>query len=564
MTTHPQVLVDRMRASGTLPSPAALAPPGGDYFVFASPSEREGSKHADMSALEPLSAYARVHPAVEDVEPGVGYWADGKEESGLVWVKDAASVPAVAHDLRERFNQKATIGFAQGTGPDSAHILRTRETDPDKIHAQLSDHGIEYKTVIPGPRGSTVFVLDSGNVLASPVSAYAKQTGAHLDSIRGTVHFVGGDERPRAVGTSVKLSRKFPKGPIWQKPNGELWADEKARSHMDTASRGNTTIHDMMEAGWNRVIPIGSTLVVHNESRRPSQRQKDALIDHALEEGHDTINYDSGNDDRDIWTKLRLSLKESINKARREGDTFVKDVGSAGSPHAEEAAASVFRTIGLPHLPVREHEGRVVGPWVAHLTSASDDPSAFRRHLGDTDRIGHLTLGEWLVGAGDRIARNYQTHPSLGLIGNDYGHAFHPLTDLWPDHKGGQNPPVESYKSLARSPNKWAEYHPHVSALPGLLRHLGLPREDHHAIRVPDQAVKSALLNADTLVRAAHNGTRDLPEHERALAGEAMKLRLANLARHFTNHGRVTIGDLVKLTEDVRREASSRAGPGPV
>jgi len=450
-----------------MPGPSAFAAPGGDYFVFASPSEREGSKHADMAALEPLVDYARAHPAVEDVDPGVGYWADGKEESGLAWVRSAADVPRVAADLRDRFNQKATIGFAQGLGDDAAHILRVRETDPDKVHADLSRHGVEYKTVVPGPHGATVYVLDSGRVLSAPVRAYANEVGAHLDTIPGTVHFEGGDERPRPTkGTSVKLS-----------------------------------------------------------------------------------------------------LKESINKARREGDQFVKEIGSAGSPYAEHAAARVFSAIGLPHLPIDLDGEKIRAPWTDGLVSASDNHQAFRRHVRDTDRIGALTLGEWLVGAGDRIGRNYQTHDDLGLIGNDYGHAFHPLTDQWPDFRDakrtGKNPPVESYKSLASSPNKWAEYHPHVSALPGLLRHLGLSREEYHDIRVPGAAVEAALKNSDALVTAARDATRDLPEDERALAAEAMRLRLSHLKNHLTTRGTLTIRDLVKLTEDVRREAERRTGPRP-
>lgn len=460
MPTSPQRIVDRPSVSTALGRAG-----GGDVVAFASPSPRENSKHADLAALAAIRDYMANHPAsVDQIRDAVGYWADGKEESAAVHLRDPADLIPVLTDLRNRFNQKATIGFAEdANGPDLMHVLRVRETDPDKIHTDLSRHGVEYKTVVPGSTGSIVYNLDSGGVLKGAMAAYAREQRAHLDSVPGTVHFVGGDERPNP-------------------------------------------------------------------------------------------------------DPVKLSLKESINKAQRVGDYFVKTPRDAGSPFAEEQAGRVFSVIGLPHIPVRAHRDQVVARWTDGLQSISENPHRVR-DVYSPERLGHLTFGEWLVSAGDRIGRNYQTHPTLGLIGNDYGHAFHPLTDEWPlwgrargDVKNRKVPPVESYKSLAATPSKYAEYHPHVSALPGLLRHLGLADRDQHlATKIPSGAVQAALDDEKTLLDAAREATRDLPEDERAHAVKAMKSRIDAVRRHVTNRGPLTIGDLVRLTEEVRHEATARA-----
>ncbi len=265
---------------------------------------------------------------------------------------------------------------------------------------------------------------------------------------------------------------------------------------------------------------------------------------------------------------MKLALEHSMNKARRIGSYFVKTPKEGGSPHAEHAAADVFRTIGLPHIPVQHRNGRVFSKWIDGLQSIEDAPEKLKQHA-TPDRVAHIALGEWLIGAGDRVARNYQTHPTMGLMGNDYGHAFHPLTNEWgylkEMQKRGRKPAVESYNSLSLSPNKYAENHPHASALPASLRNLhGITRDDHSAMRVPSQAVASALNNEQLLADAAHRATTDLPEDERSHAVAAMKARLAALRDHVTNRGPVTVGDLATLTHKVRDEASRRGQPRPV
>jgi hypothetical protein len=438
---------------------------GGDAVAFVSPSQREGSKHADLAALTQIRDYLAGKGHAGDVQDGVGYWADGKEESAAVHTDRGSLVPLL-HDLRNRFNQKATIGFHEdATGPDLMHVLRVRDTDPDKIHSDLTRHGVEYKTVIPGKTGSVVYSLDSGGVLKVPVEAYAREQRAHLDTVPGHVHFIGGDERP----------------------NPE---------------------------------------------------------------------------------PVKLALHESVNKAGRQGDLFVKTPSEAGSPHAEAQAARVLKVIGVPHLHVEEKDGNVVGPWRDGLVGLADsegnvDREGLKRAY-NPDHIGRLAFAEHLLNAGDRVGRNYQLDPEHGLIGIDYGHAFHPMTDEHGYHKmmkgRGKIPAIESYKSLASTPTKYAENHPLVSALPGALKNTGLAdREQFKSIRVPDRHVRAALANEPALLDAAWKATTDLPEEERQHAVKAMKMRLDAYRDHLTNRGPITIGDLVRITQEVRDEATRRA-----
>lgn len=608
--TNKHAIVQRLLDESRMPSGPDLAaavgaahPIRGDHFVLGSPSLREGSKHADHEALTPYIEYANSRPGVLGVEPGVGYWADGKEESGLAWVASPAHVPAIAADLRDRFNQKAVIGFAEDReGPDAAYILHTAEKDPDKIHDGLMRHGVEYKTVVGKPHGSTVYVIDSGRVQGQSVAAWAKETGAHMDAVHGRAHFEGGDERPRPIGPT-KLSRADVRAiaaGVRESPDDTgmaalrdfLQDANDPRGHLFSEHSSPNAWHGVTRGILARVtrfhqFPDGTKLFhIRDGKNHTLSWDPDPVPDSPVPIGTRTFTKpelhtwvaqfpDGDREKLAEFLKLsgpkkpiKLSLEHSLNKARRIGNVFVKTPGESGSPHAEHAAASVFKTIGLPHIPVQERGGRVYSKWIDGLKSLEDDPSALKRHA-DPERIGHLALGEWLVSAGDRLPRNYQTHPTLGLIGNDYGHSFHPLTNEWAYHKmmqkRGRKAAVESYNSLAQSPNMYAEFHPLGGAVPAYLRnHLGVDRDAHSSMQVPASAVAAALDNEPALVDAAHRATTDLPDDERQHAVAAMKARIHALREHVTNRGRLTVGDLVTLTQKVRDEASRRVGPRPV
>lgn len=459
---------------------------GPAHAVFVSPSVREDSTIPEALRAYKSGALAPLESAAPSGQNGLGFWRDGAEESRLVHVPTPDDVPVVGAKLGKQFKQKAVIGFMGGSGADSWHTVRVPDRDPEKIHADLLRHGVEYKTVVPDATGSVVHILDTGSGLSDAVNGYAKEAGGRVTSKPGTVWFAGADTR------------------------------EDAAREYDRILGGATKAAD----------PV-----------------KLARVDHVAAAG-------------------------SINRAGRSGNTFVKEANDSGSPWAEEAAHKALTLLDVPHIPMHARElpsGRVLNfsPWVDGVKSISDvsrEPNGFAtlKAAVNHEQVAKTVFGEWVIGAGDRIGRNYAVHPQHGLIGNDYGHAFHPLTDEWILHKKKADSPVESYKSLAKSPSKYAEYHPNTTALASLLPHVGVSRDQFHGLKVPSDTVARLDAHYDDLLAAARHAVKDLPEDEAGHAVRAMQARLDAVRDHVRRTGSLTIRDLIALTDRVRNEATAR------
>lgn len=190
------------------------------HIAFISPSTKEGSTVAD--AMSDESGREMVKKA--GGTPGVGFWKDGAEVSGLVTGDTPSSLLTRAAKLGKAWRQKAVIAFTEHEhGTDLHHIIRTPESDPLKIDKELTKRGVEFKTVLPHSYGSVVHVLDSGGQQEQELREWCKKNGSKILTTHGRVHFIGADDRDAAqhefdrviageggAGGVTKLARKQP------------------------------------------------------------------------------------------------------------------------------------------------------------------------------------------------------------------------------------------------------------------------------------------------------------------------------------------------------------------
>jgi hypothetical protein len=88
----------------------------------------------------------------------------------------------------------------------------------------------------------------------------------------------------------------------WLSPGGEFHPVTGGSHSADAQKRGKS-IEGMWKDGWHRVTHVGKMLIAHNEHRGLNGKQKQALIDHAIEEKHTHVMHDNGEDEKVIWSE---------------------------------------------------------------------------------------------------------------------------------------------------------------------------------------------------------------------------------------------------------------------
>ena len=91
-------------------------------------------------------------------------------------------------------------------------------------------------------------------------------------------------------------------GHSWLAPNGQF-TPLNGKSHGDFAQRAGKTIDQMWAEGWLRVIFANNMLYAHNEVSFPNSKQKAALKNAAIENHFSHVIYDSGDDEKVIWSE---------------------------------------------------------------------------------------------------------------------------------------------------------------------------------------------------------------------------------------------------------------------
>lgn len=93
---------------------------------------------------------------VPGAQRAIGVWDGGAEPSNVV-----ETDPNRAAALAAQNRQKSSLWFEPGPGDDSLHVF-THPGAPAEARAMLNKHGVTYATLVPGPRGTQVHVVDPG------------------------------------------------------------------------------------------------------------------------------------------------------------------------------------------------------------------------------------------------------------------------------------------------------------------------------------------------------------------------------------------------------------------
>jgi hypothetical protein len=133
--------------------------------------------------------------------------------------------------------------------------------------------------------------------------------GLHFDARPGSPHMA----RLMAYLKGVQARRKAPpQGPVklarqdshsWLTPAGKFLPIPAGHTHGSVAAKAGESIESLWGKGWQRVTYIGRELLAHNEAQAPTATQRQALIDHAVEEGFSHVKHDHGEDERILWSE---------------------------------------------------------------------------------------------------------------------------------------------------------------------------------------------------------------------------------------------------------------------
>jgi len=100
----------------------------------------------------------------------------------------------------------------------------------------------------------------------------------------------------------------------WQYPNG-MFIPVKS-SHGQDAYKltgvNDDPIMSLWKKGYQRVVFMGNVLIAHNEVIPPNDKQRQALIDLAIETGDNMVEYDGGEKNAILWSANDV-LEEKYN-----------------------------------------------------------------------------------------------------------------------------------------------------------------------------------------------------------------------------------------------------------
>lgn len=131
----------------------------------------------------------------------IGDWSDGAENSvaQLIHDGDPDTVNYAAAWFGYLANQKSVLAFHSAEdGPDSVYNVNVPGINGNDLRKQLSQAGIPFRTLVPGPRGFEVIIYDGGRSLRNAVANFAGQHHASVRESTGKGEFIGGDTRSAA------------------------------------------------------------------------------------------------------------------------------------------------------------------------------------------------------------------------------------------------------------------------------------------------------------------------------------------------------------------------------
>jgi hypothetical protein len=145
---------------------------------------------------------------------GIGDWSDGAENSVITEVDEATDFDELRYNAALKgkiMNQKAVLAFkVDEKGSDAIYRMTIPNSDLETIRNDLTNAGIQHRTLIPDEHNTDVVVFDFGATADEGVAKVAEKYGTTAQKVRGTGEFVGeADTREAAQANYDKIIQDY-------------------------------------------------------------------------------------------------------------------------------------------------------------------------------------------------------------------------------------------------------------------------------------------------------------------------------------------------------------------
>lgn len=181
-------------------------------FQFVSPNIEEGLNFNDARRALTSERHARMAEIIRNVDAqsrlatrqidAIGDWADGAEDTFYIEERGGASLDQLRANAAEKgilTNQKAVISFRVGEGDNAVYTVDVPTTDMERIRADLSEAGIQFRTLAPQEGSTRVAIFDPEDELAENVFNFSNKYDTRATKYTGQGEFIGGETRSEGL-----------------------------------------------------------------------------------------------------------------------------------------------------------------------------------------------------------------------------------------------------------------------------------------------------------------------------------------------------------------------------
>ena len=191
-------------------------------FQFVSPNVEENLTFEQAAKKLGSKEQIRFNSIADDIDTklnvqgksynGIGDWSDGAENTVF---KDA--IVDNYDQLRystalkgKAANQKAVIPFIEdAAGADSVFVLDIPGADLVQLRKDLSEFGVQFRTLVEEGNVKKVVVFDPGTSLTQNIEGLANKYNVQAKQFRGKGEFLGGETREAGVSAYDSVIREY-------------------------------------------------------------------------------------------------------------------------------------------------------------------------------------------------------------------------------------------------------------------------------------------------------------------------------------------------------------------
>lgn len=344
-----------------------------------SPAQKAFRELADH-VYKQLGIHGTPHDAIGD-------WSDGAENS-LVHVLDnpgdANKMRYAAAWLGLLANQKSVLHFQEGEGPDSLYEMDVPSKSIEAVRASLDQHGIKYRTLIPGAGTTKVMLYDQGRSLRPQVEQFAGEHNATIRESTGKGEFIGDNSdqptrsKARANYRSAIESYESSPGSSTVRPGNTQAQPVPTRpaqlSRRDKVIRFMMSSKEIIEGLRTKLRTAGST----NPGRSASPEEygtRQVLADALEEEGSPEANFHRWVGQQNLPEK---QYPQETAESWAPGEGYGKEKRQPTTRTEFNAWGRPYETQAPPNLK----------PLIIHVK----DPEAFRSAVNEQRIQGRTTF----------------------------------------------------------------------------------------------------------------------------------------------------------------------------